>query len=72
MTGQSPNTTEQIKVLEAEESILENKTTHKGFRDASRRNRIQEQLEVLHEAARHAEPYDIEGPSVNDVRDKVK
>ncbi|MEO6804393.1 MAG: hypothetical protein ABI197_14235 [Granulicella sp.] len=72
MTGQSPNTTEQIKVLEAEESILENKTTHKGFRNAGCRNRIQEQLKVLHEAARHAETYDIEVPSVNDVREKVK
>lgn len=72
MTEQSPNITDQIKVLEEEKSSLENKATHQGFRDASRRNRVEEQLEVLHETVRHSAPYNIEDPYVDDVRARVK
>lgn len=52
MTEKSPNIDEKIKVLEVEVSSIESKATHQGFWDASRRNRIEEQLEVLDEAAR--------------------
>jgi hypothetical protein len=42
----------RIKVLQAEESAIEDQTTHHGFRDASRRNRIEEQLDELDETMR--------------------
>ena len=42
----------KIKVLQAEKSVTEDQTTHHGFRDASRRNRIEEQLDELDETMR--------------------
>lgn len=42
----------KIKVLQAEKSVIEDQTTHHGFRDASRRNRIEEQLDELDETLR--------------------
>jgi hypothetical protein len=38
-----------IEALEAEELRIKGKATHQGFRDASRRNRIEEELGSLQE-----------------------
>jgi len=56
MSTKRSNTERQIEALEAEELVIESKTTHQGFRDASRRNRIEEELSVLHEGQRHVWP----------------
>lgn len=52
MTAKSANVAQHIQALEGEESMIEAKTTHQGFRDASRRNRIDEQLSVLRDTLR--------------------
>lgn len=52
MTNTAKDVEKQIKILQAEESVIEDQTTHHGFRDASRRNRIEEQLDELDETLR--------------------
>lgn len=42
-----------INTLEDEEVGIESKVTHHGYRDASRRNRIEEEVDSLQEAKRH-------------------
>jgi hypothetical protein len=56
MSLKKSNTERQMKALEAEELVIESKTNHQGFRDASRRNRIEEELNVLQEGQRHVWP----------------
>lgn len=57
MTAKSTDIEKKIGALEAEESAIESKTSHLGFRDASRRNRIAEQLDVLHANLRRSESH---------------
>jgi len=47
MTTKLTDVEKKIGALEAEKSLIESKTSHPGFRDASRRNRIAEQVDVL-------------------------
>ena len=57
MTAKSTDIEKKIGALEAEGSAIESKTSHLGFRDASRRNRIAEQLYVLHAILRRSESH---------------
>jgi hypothetical protein len=52
MTKKLTDIENRIEALQSEESAIENRKTHQGFRDASRRNRIEEKLDVLHETLR--------------------
>jgi hypothetical protein len=52
MAKERTDVANRINTLQAEESAIEDRETHVGFRDASRRNRIEEQLDALHEAVR--------------------
>jgi len=45
----------RIDDLKAAELAIENKATHQGYRDASRRNRIEEEVEALDEIQRRDE-----------------
>ncbi|SNS71657.1 hypothetical protein SAMN05421770_10247 [Granulicella rosea] len=52
MTKKLTDREKKIDDLQAEESIIESRSTHQGFRDASRRNRIEEEVNALEEASR--------------------
>ena len=52
MTGMKKVVETEVESLQAEQSVIEDRSQHKGFRDASRRNRIQEQLGALDDAQR--------------------
>ena len=52
MTGKKKVVETEVESLQAEQSVIEDRSQHKGFRDASRRNRIQEQLGALDDAQR--------------------
>ena len=45
----------KIDDLNAAELAIENKATHQGYRDASRRNRFKEEIEALDEIQRRDE-----------------
>lgn len=52
MINEASQVEKKIDALEAEELAIENKATHQGYRDASRRNRIQEEIGALHDVER--------------------
>ncbi len=52
MTNKPTDLEKKIDILQDEESSIESKKNHPGFRDASRRNRIEEEIEVLEESSR--------------------
>ena len=52
MTAKSANVAQHIQTLEGEGSMIEAKTTHQGFRDASRHNRIDVELSALRDTLR--------------------
>lgn len=52
MTGMKKVVETEVESLQAEQSVIEDRSQHNGFRDASRRNRIQEQLGALDDAQR--------------------
>jgi len=52
MTGMKKVVETEVESLQAEQSVIEDRSQHDGFRDASRRNRIQEQLGALDDEQR--------------------
>jgi hypothetical protein len=68
MTAKPIGVVKQIQALEGEEALIEAKTVHKGFRDASRRNRIEEVLSALHTRLREAHDVGVQrSGKTNDV-----
>ena len=57
MASKSTDTEKKIQALDVEILGIESKATHQGYRDASRRNRIDEELAVLHENQQHDTAY---------------